>query len=82
MSGWVDFPVPIDITPIALADKVLVHFVLPRCKVVSVEFLGEKSASHLSVNVNQLVWHELSSSSSFDMKFAHCCYSDRPVLCE
>ena len=44
-----------DVTPIALADNVLVHLLLPRCKVVSIEFLCRKSASHMSVHVGLLL---------------------------
>ena len=50
---WVGliFVCSFDITPIALTDKVLVHIVFPRCEIVSIEFLGGKSASHLSIHV-------------------------------
>ena len=50
--GWVGliFLSSFDVTPIAMADKLLVHLVFPRCKVPSVEFPGRKSTSHLSVH--------------------------------
>ena len=62
---WVGliFVCSFDITLIALADKVLVHLVLPRYEVGSVELFCKKSASDLSIHVEQLVWSEFSSSS-------------------
>ena len=56
-------------------DKVLVHLVLPRCIVVSVEFLGRKSASHLSIHVELLLL-------LCDTNYAGYCYNDQPVLRE
>ena len=44
-----------DITPIALANKVLVHLVFPRCEVGSRELFYRKSACHLSVYVELLL---------------------------
>ena len=44
-----------DIILIAFVDKVLVHLVLPRCKVDFVELYYRKSASHLSVHVKLLL---------------------------
>ena len=41
----------LDIIVITLANKVLVHVVLPKYEVVSVEFLLG-SASHMSIHVN------------------------------
>ena len=62
-----------DVTPIALADKVLVHLVPPRCEVVSVEFLCRRSVSHLSVHVKLLLL-------LCNTNCVSCCYSDKPVL--
>ena len=64
-----------DVTLIALADKVLVHLVLPRCKFVPFEFLYRKSTSHLSIHVELLLL-------LYDRNFAGCCYNNLPVLRE
>ena len=40
----------LNVTLVTLSDKVLMHLVLPRCKVCSIELLGGKSASHLGVH--------------------------------
>ena len=58
-----------------LGVLVLVHLVLPRCEVVSVEFLNRKSASHLSIHVELLLL-------LYDRNFAGCCYNNLPVLRE
>ena len=50
-----------DVAPIALSDKVLVHLVLPRCEVVSIQLLGWESAPHLSID-----YVDSSSSSLFE----------------
>ena len=73
--GWVDFICSFDITPIALADKLLVHLVLPRCELGSIELFCRKSASHLSVHVELPLL-------LFDTNCAGCCYNDQPVLRE
>ena len=39
-----------DVAPVALFDKILMHLVFQRCRVRSVELLGRKSASHLSIH--------------------------------
>ena len=39
-----------DLAPIALSDKVLVHIVLPRCEVISIQLLARESAPHLSIH--------------------------------
>ena len=54
---------PFDVTPLTLAEKVLVHLVLPRHKVVFVKFLNGKRDSHLSIHDGRPVWSEFSSSS-------------------
>ena len=68
---WVGliFVCSFNVTLIALADKVLLHLVFPRCKVVYVEFLGRKSASHLSIHVELLLL-------LYDTNYAYCCYND------
>ena len=40
----------LDVALVTLSDKVLMHLVLPRCEVCSIELLGGKSASHLGVH--------------------------------
>ena len=54
---WVGliFVCSFDIAPIALADKVLVHLVLPRCEVGSFELFCRNIASHLGVHVELLL---------------------------
>ena len=64
-----------DVTPISLEDKVLVHLVLPRSKIVYVEFLGKKGAFHLSIHVEFLLL-------LCDTNSTCGCYSDRLVLRE
>ena len=49
------------------------HLVLPRCEVVSIEFLGRKSASHLSIHVELLLL-------LYDVSCAGCDYGNRLVL--
>ena len=73
---WVGliFVCSFDVTPIALADKVLVQLVLLRCEVVSVEFLCRKSASHLSIHVKLLLLYDASCVGYY--------YNDRRVLHE
>ena len=39
-----------DVAPITLSDKVLVHLVLPRCEVVSIQLLARENAPHLSIH--------------------------------
>ena len=60
-------------TPIALVDKVLVHLVLLRCVVVSVEFFQRKSASHLSIHFELLLL-------LLDANCASCCCNDQSIL--
>ena len=62
-----------DVTPIALVDEVLVHFVLPRYEVVFVEFLYRKSASDLSIHFELFLL-------LYDTNCAGCYYNDRLVL--
>ena len=38
------------VAPITLPDKVLVHLVLPRCEVVSIQLVVRESAPHLSIH--------------------------------
>ena len=65
-----------DITPIALAD--LVYLVLPRCEVVSIDFLGRRT---LPIWVFMLLhlWFLL---LLYVTNYVGCCYNDQPVLCE
>ena len=55
-----------DVAPIALSDKVLVHRVLPRCEVVSIQLLGRESTPHLSI-------HYVDSSSSSSLFECELC---------
>ena len=55
-----------DLTPIALSDKVLVHLVLPRCEVVSIQLLSRESTPHLSI-------HYVKSSSSSSLFECELC---------
>ena len=50
-SLWVGsiFLCSFDVAPITLTNKVLVHLVLVRCKVVSVQLLGGKRVAHFSI---------------------------------
>ena len=72
---WVGFifVYSFEVTPIALADKVLLHLVLLRCEVVSVEFLYRKSVSYLSIHVELLLL-------LYDVSCAGCDYGNRLVL--
>ena len=49
---WVGFHFlsSFDVTPIALADKLLVLLVFPRCEVVSIQLFTGKRVAHLSLH--------------------------------
>ena len=81
MSPRSEYVCSFDVAPIALPDKVLVHLVLPRCEVVSVKFLGRKSASHLSVHIETTCLERV-FFLLYDTRSAYCCYNDQLVLHE
>ena len=62
--GWVVFLVLLNITSITLANKVLLHLVFPRCKVISVTLFTGERADHLIIPHGRNVFS--SSSSVFD----------------
>ena len=60
-----------DVAPITLSDKVLVHIVLPRCEVVSIQLLARESAPHLSIHdcVDVSLKDELCSEATIEMRW-------------